>query len=106
MASDAPAGGICGDKDCWATKTGAALYKDSELTPDGISGLQLKANYSKGEAKITLKAKGENLELPALPVALPLTAMLRRSDDVTKCWSATYCNVCFKTNGDGKFESH
>jgi len=62
----------------------AAMY----LAAAGIGRLDLQAGAT-GRAKVGIKGKGAQLDVPALPVAsLPVTAQLRNSNGV--CWSSTF----------------
>jgi hypothetical protein len=84
----APAAGTCAGPPCWkATKVGFK-YKDKERTPDGLLAVALKAGAA-GKAKVALKGKGADLELPVLPLVTPVTAQLFRSDGGL-CWAAAY----------------
>jgi hypothetical protein len=90
-AGGTPAGTTCGTKPCWkANGTTGFSYKDKDATPDGITGLKLKAGLT-GKAKVQAKGKGVLLSPPALPLNLPVTMQLLISDGVTtECWSTTY----------------
>ena len=89
--ADIPAGGLCDaahPKPCWQAKPKSFMYKNKELTPDGVMKLRLKEGLSPGKAQIQLKAKGTLLDDPAFPLAQPLTVRLVNSDG--RCWEATY----------------
>ena len=88
LAASAPAGGTCVGKPCWNVKNGGAKYKRKGGSPDGLTSLRLKASKA-GVASLTVKGKGPNLHVPAIPVSVPVTALLRRSD-AAACWSATF----------------
>ena len=64
----APASGTCVGKACWQEKPACFNYKDKAATPNGFQQLALKSGAD-GRAKITAKATGANLALPALPFA-------------------------------------
>jgi hypothetical protein len=94
-----PPGGICATKDCWQAKTTSFKYKDKELTPDGVLKLLLKEGLEDGKAKIILKGKGLNLDMPALGGALisPITVQLLSDGGV--CWEAVYTAPFIKNDG-------
>ncbi len=84
----APAGGVCGARACWTAKSTGFRYTQKALVPNGIADLDVRSGAA-GKARVSLKAKGDPLALPALPIAtLPLTVQL--ANDVGTCWSATY----------------
>jgi hypothetical protein len=92
MHATAPAGGTCNvlkPKPCWAsTKTGFK-YNDKDLTPIGVQQILLKEGLVDGAAKIIVKGKGPNLDMPALfPLLQPVTVQLKNSSGM--CWEATY----------------
>ncbi len=84
-----PPAGTCGSKPCWKAKgTTGFKYKNSAATADGIQKLDLKAGID-GKAKVTVKGKGEGLDMPALDqLALPLLLQLQASNG--ECWQSTY----------------
>lgn len=84
----APAGGTCAGQACWSTVMGGFKYGDRELTPMGVKKLKLKSGDAAGRAKLLVKAKGENLTLPALPLTLPARVQLRSATGV--CWDSRY----------------
>jgi hypothetical protein len=93
MTLTAPPGGVCSGKPCWAAKNTGFLYKDNDLTNDGLMQLQLTAGAA-GKAKIVVKGKGERLPMP-VPIGLGLfdqdTAVIVQlvtSDGM--CWEADF----------------
>ena len=85
----APAGMLCGAGTvaCWRAKGVGFTYRDRLLLPDGLKLVTLKSG-DVGAARALVKGKGPALDVPALPVAVPLTAQLVNSDG--DCWQATY----------------
>ena len=84
----AAAAGLCDGKPCWKTAGDAGYaYKDRNRTPDGLERMSLKSPSS-GKAKILVRAGGEHLKLPAMPLSTPVTVQLRNSDG--GCWQAAY----------------
>ena len=83
-----PAGGDCrtgaNRRPCWKS---ADRYLDAYRTPEGISDIT-HVPAVPGRSRIILRARGDRLALPAMPVDLPLRAQLQTSDGA--CWEATY----------------
>jgi hypothetical protein len=73
---EAPAGGTCLGGPCWKPLADVGFkYGDKERTPSGIEKLFEKAG-PEGKSRIIVKARGENLGMPATTPALPLTVQL------------------------------
>jgi hypothetical protein len=85
----APPGGTCHGKPCWKTVKGGFKYGDKDLTPDGLSFL-LEKSGAAGAAKVIVKGKGANLGMMSLPLTTPVTVQLKRNDNPSNCWTATY----------------
>jgi hypothetical protein len=97
----APAGGQCGRRSCWSTKTGVSVrYKDRERTPDGATKLIVTAG---DPASITVKAKESNLDLPTTALVPEVRVQLRRDDDPV-CWEARFRNSV-RQNEPGRFKA-
>lgn len=87
-AGNAPAGGTCGDRDCWRLRTGGPVYRDSEGTPDGLRAISLSARPGR-TTTIKVKGRGTALQLPAaLPVGFAKIE-LRPSGAFVPCWGGT-----------------
>jgi hypothetical protein len=84
-------GGTCDTKPCWkALGTVGFSYKSKLGTPNGLTGMQLKAATPTRES-IQAKGKGSNLPTPVLPLTLPVTVQLVIGDTSgTQCWQTTY----------------
>jgi hypothetical protein len=83
-------GGTCGTKPCWRTSATSFTYRNNVGDPDGIIKLVLKAGVA-GRAKVQAAAKGANLQTPALPMTLPVTAQLVIVDGASsRCWQTTF----------------
>ena len=90
LEADVPPGGMCGTKPCWKTTTTSFAYRNTVGDPDGVIKLMLKAGVA-GRAKVQATAKGANLQTPALPLTLPVTAQLVVADGVSsQCWQTTF----------------
>jgi hypothetical protein len=100
MSARAPAAGSCVGKACWKEQRQGFKYADKDMSPHGLSKIELKAGEG-GKAKITVTGKGASLELPALPIlSLPVTAQLVTSDGT--CWEATYSTSLRNLAGEFK----
>jgi hypothetical protein len=88
LSAHAPGGDVCGGVPCWHDLPTGFGYRDRELTPNGISKLDLKAGRS-GKGTLRLSGKGANLSLPGRTLASPVTVRLMRRDSPA-CWEAVY----------------
>ena len=81
------------------------MYTDKLLDPDGLQKITLKAGASAGKGKISVKGKGTNLPLPALPLTTPVRVQLLHASSST-CWEASFStstrndNELFKATSD------
>jgi uncharacterized delta-60 repeat protein len=83
-----PAGGACGKGSCWKPPTSTGFkYGDSTRRRCGVGAMKVKSGVD-GKAKIVLKAKGEHVPMPALPLAVPLRAQMQSQSGT--CWEATF----------------
>ncbi len=84
-----PAGGTCRGKPCWKAQGATGLgYKDSEATPDGITGATFKSGPV-GKASMQIKARGGALTLPALPLTQQAAVTVQLQNDAGACWTTT-----------------
>lgn len=98
MQAVAPAGGMCGPHPCWRRRDGRRFrYRDTEATPDGITRIALRTRPSATRANIVVSGRGENLQMPLLPLEQPVRAQLVNSDGGS-CWEAIYSAPALKTN--------
>jgi hypothetical protein len=98
----AEAGGLCGLAACWKVLGGAGPpveYRHPATNADGLYRIRLKPGED-GKARIGVQGLKQNLELPALPLTLTVTAQLQNSDGV--CWTASY-DMFVSKNDDKKF---
>lgn len=75
-------------------------YRDPEGIPDGVQVAKIKAGLA-GKTVLKLKAKGENLGMPTLGLALPTVAQLR--NNAGGCWGASFSAPT--TNDDAAFKA-
>jgi hypothetical protein len=88
LVARAPAGDTCGPTPCWLPIGATRIdYNNHPRAPDGLSYVRL-GSGTEGKATIVVKANGEKLALPALPLAAPVVAQLQAEGG--PCWSATY----------------
>jgi hypothetical protein len=93
LDAKAPAGGTCGTKPCWnRTASSKLIYTDKQLDPDGLLKVVLKPGPAAGKAKITVKGKGANLGMPALPLTTPVRMQILRhvGQFPIGCWDASF----------------
>ena len=81
----------CQAKAGWkALGTVGFSYKNKLGTPNGLTGMKLKA-ATPASASIQSQGKGSNLPTPMLPLTLPVTVQLVVGDTSgTHCWQTTY----------------
>src|SRR5262249_24758018 len=101
-------GGTCGTAPCWKL-LGSVLapkgfkYKNKAATPDGLTDLKLQAGVA-DQAKVQVKGKGVDLDLPALGLTLPVTVQLVIRDGLTtRCWQTTF--TTFTANDAEQFKA-
>ena len=96
-----------GGRPCWKAK-GAAdnprgfAYQHRGGVPDGIDGVTLKTGRD-GRAKIVVAGGGKYLDLPALPVALPLRAQLQSATG--QCWESSFAPAGVRENTATRFRA-
>ncbi len=87
LVASLPAGGECAGKPCWKAKRTGFKYKDKALTPDGISAVSLRVG--RAGTILGVNGKGASLDVPTLPLGVPIRVQLRRTDAST-CWETTF----------------
>jgi hypothetical protein len=103
----------CGAKPCWKAKPGDVgelkdvfIFQDKEALADGTTQLLLKAD-GRERKTLGLKAKGASIELPSIPLALPLvlpvTVQLQSSSGA--CWESVFDATGTKKNTDTTFKA-
>jgi hypothetical protein len=90
LEADVPRAASAGPGRAGGRTTTSFAYRNSVGDPDGVIKLMLKAGVA-GRAKVQATAKGANLQTPALPLTLPVTAQLVIADGVSsRCWQTTF----------------
>ena len=97
MSLPLPAGGACAGRPCWKENGSGFQYSDKSNLR-GVSRLTLKSGAVPGKAKILLKGRGENLAMPPLPIAEPVTVQIRNSAGV--CWDAVFSAPSIRNQAD------
>ena len=79
-------------------------YKDKLGSSDGVTKMKLKSGEA-GKAKVLVKAKGDSLVVPTLPLTLPVVVQLLVDDGVSpQCWQTTFTSTP-KKNDAVKFKA-
>jgi hypothetical protein len=92
---------LCNGKPCWkAVEHRRYRYRNGDAIPDGVTKLLLNAGES-SHAKVILKAKGELLGLPSLPMGLPFRLQLH--NDLGECWGAVYTEAGTRKNEETQY---
>ena len=86
LSADIPAAGICSGRNCWRSTSSGYRYMDRINAHDGIGDMVLGASLS-GSARIKVKGQGDSLAPFSLPIGLPASVRLMRSD-ATTCWDS------------------
>lgn len=91
LDAGATAGGSCGTAPCWKPiGTKGYRYRDKAGTSDGLSLARLVSGPA-GKSRVIVKAAGDQLALPSLPLTLPVIVQLLVDDGVTtECWQTTF----------------
>jgi hypothetical protein len=101
MQAIVPAGGSCAGKPCWKSTRKGFRFKDRLLLNDGIKVVNVVAGPS-GKAKIIVKGKGSNLDLPSLPLHQQTRVIAQIKNDAAggQCWEARFSGPPRKNSAD------
>jgi len=89
-SANLPAGGQCGTDSCWEKLSERGYrYKDQAGDNDGIQKLTLTSGEY-GKAKILVKGRGWQLQLPTFPLAQDPTVTVQVVSGGGLCWDASY----------------
>jgi hypothetical protein len=85
----------------FGSPAGARGYKraDRSLHNDGVASVTLKA-ATDGHTAITLKARGQRIRMPAMPLGASLKARLQ--SPTGECWEAMFPNGLVDTDSQYK----
>jgi hypothetical protein len=95
LGARAPAASTCGGRPCWTVSKKGFVYRDRTLTPEGLEQIALQSG-SDGKARVIVKARGERLAMPTLPLATPLRVQLQAANG--ECWEARYLSAGVRKN--------
>jgi hypothetical protein len=97
-----PAGGACGALPCWSVLSGERVnYFDKIQFVGGMRLIQMAPGIV-GSARALVQARGEDLVLPTMPLAPPVTVQLQVANG--ECWTASY-DAFIKQNIAGAFRA-
>jgi cysteine-rich repeat protein len=97
----------CPTTGCWqAFDERYREYKNTSLEPDGLRLVRLQTG-DEGKARITVRGEGDNLDMPALPLALPVRAQLRCRDPFgqIKCWEGRFSQFVLQNQDANLFKA-
>lgn len=99
-----PPGGTCDGKPCWEAKSTGFKYRDSTAAADGVQNISLRIGPD-GKAKIIVKAKGDALDMPDLPLQQDQTVVVQLKNNLLagECWEARF-SAPAKKNTDEQFK--
>lgn len=96
LQARAPAGGDCPGRRCWRRFADKRFeYKDADLDPDGLRLVRLQRGGF-ARSKITVRGKRENLDMPALPLTVPVVAQLQGEHG--QCWENIYSDFVLRNH--------
>lgn len=103
LSADIPAGGQCGDAECWEASPKGYQYADKLKLSDGIAKLRLSAGKDQ-KSTVQVRGQGRFLEVPALPLAAGTGSRVQVINDETGvCVQAVFGAA--KANTDKKFQA-
>ena len=105
MEVDAPAGATCDSAVCWSETPDAYGYRDRNKEQGPLASLKISAGEP-GRAKFKLKANGESLTMPYLPLAkTPLAKAQLINRETNACWEADFPSADSNTTNQFKARS-
>jgi hypothetical protein len=103
MSAAAPAGGICGGgRSCWSTASRGFRYRDTNLAPDGLLKLVLKAGGN-GQSRVIAIGRGLDLRVPGMPLSQDPKVTVQLVNGDGTCWEARYGSPAGR-NTDAQFK--
>ena len=84
-----PPAGTCSGRPCWRARPYGFQYRDRDASSFGVKKITLKAAFGGHGDRLSLRAGGAALPLPAAAPVAPLTGQLVRTDDPSGCWTGT-----------------
>ena len=101
LAASVPPGGTCDGRACWQETTRGFKYADQAGTRDGVVRLVLQQGLE-GRANLALEARGDDVAMPALPLAQDSKVTVQLANDGGVCWEARYGAPAIR-NEQGEF---
>jgi cysteine-rich repeat protein len=96
----APPGSRCRSfRPCWKSGKTGFKYNDRDASPAGLQKLQLKAG-GLGKSKVQLKARGDNLTVPALGLSQDSTVTAQLVGSHGLCFAAEFSSPAKKNEPD------
>ncbi len=102
LSASVPAGGQCGDNQCWKASGKGYQYADKLRLADGIGKIRLSSG-SVGKSQVQVRGQGRFLSLPTLPLAGGTTRVQVINDETGVCFDAQFASP--KANTDKKFQA-
>jgi hypothetical protein len=89
----------CATGPCWSEGATSFVYRNPDLTPDGVRSLKLIEGLVDGDARITLRGKGGGLGVPDLSQLTGVLDVRLHSSAGSICWGATFSPPFAKNDG-------
>lgn len=102
LSANVPAGGLCGDNDCWKANNKGYQYADKLRLADGIGKIRLGSGAA-GKSQVQVRGQGRFLSLPTLPLAGGTTRVQVINDETGVCFDAQFASP--KSNTEKKFQA-
>jgi hypothetical protein len=93
-----PAAGQCGKTDCWKRTPSGVKYKDDDGTPLGVTRVGARSG---DRSTVKVQGRGANLQMPALPLTLPVRVQLQT--ETGACWEAVFSAAGARKNLSSEF---
>jgi hypothetical protein len=98
-SADVPPGGTCGEEPCWLRRGERGMrFRDPARRHGGVERIDVRAGRD-GQARVTVRATGARLDVPAPPMELPLRFQLQASTGV--CWESVFSQSGARQNAAG-----
>jgi hypothetical protein len=93
-----PGAALCSDRPCWSARGDSGWrYRDRTGARGGVRRFRI-GQAGNGAFRMGVTARGEEVELPVLPVATPLVVqVVRGAGTVRQCWQARFESPAIST---------
>jgi hypothetical protein len=102
LSASVPAGGQCGDNDCWKATGKGYQYADKLRLADGVGKIKLASGVA-GKSQVQVRGQGRFLSPPTLPLAGGTTRVQVINDETGVCFDAQF--TAPKANEEKKFQA-